>query len=124
MVAASLCRDGVLVHFLRFELRGKGWKARLVAFRFSVTSVLRPLCYVFSSIHCCALPAARHRFVRRGRSPLGDRGMRPSFAYSFVFAFCLPYAYALCILLLMRAAYNYRLYSNQAQARFLENQLH
>ena len=33
----------MLVHFLRFELRGKGWKARLVAFRFSVTSVLRPL---------------------------------------------------------------------------------
>src|SRR5207253_2203337 len=34
---------------------------------------------------------ARHRFTRRfvhsGLSPLGDRGMRPSFAYSCVFAF-------------------------------------
>ena len=28
--------------------------------------------------------------------------MRPSFAYSCVFAFCLSYTYALCILLLMR----------------------
>src|SRR6184192_4276878 len=31
-----------------------------------------------------------HRLVRRGLSPLGDRGMRPSFACSCVFAFCLP----------------------------------
>src|SRR5256884_6425334 len=31
---------------------------------------------------------------------------------------------SLCILLLMRFAYQYRLYSKQAQVQFLENQLH
>src|SRR5207237_48661 len=57
---------------------------------FLLSGLRRPVCYVCSSTHCCAVTAARHRFVRRGRSPLGDRGMRPSFAYSCVFAFCLP----------------------------------
>ena len=38
-----------------------------------------------------------HRFVRRGLSPLGEQGHAVlTLAYSFVFAFCLPWTYRLC----------------------------